>query len=200
MHGLSVTADRDDADAGRGLDDLARAASDGDSEAFERLVREVYARIHRWALVRIGDPDDADDVTQTVLVKLHASLDRWRGESRFTTWLYRITANEASSWRRRVKRRARWMVRDTGELGAATDLLIGPAETGERAMTIELIRGFFRELPPRQREVCDLVDFQGYEPAEVAEMLEMNPNTVRANLFKARRTIRERVTKESEAR
>lgn len=188
-----MTAERDEAEAGRALDELARVASEGDSAAFERLVREVYARIHRWALVRVGDPDDADDVSQAVLVKLHAQLGSWRGQGRFTTWLYRVTANEASSWRRRVKRRARWTVRDSGQLAAAVDLLVGPSETEERSSTVELVTAFFRELPARQREVCDLVDFQGYQPAEVAEMLAMNPNTVRANLFKARRAIRERV-------
>ena len=190
-----MTVDSGAAEAGRALDELARAASEGDSAAFERLVRDVYARIHRWALVRVGDPDDADDVTQAVLVTLHSKLGRWRGEGRFTTWLYRVTANEASSWRRRAKRRARWTVRDSGQLAEAVDSLVAPSETEERSRTVELVTAFFRELPARQREVCDLVDFQGYQPAEVAEMLGMNPNTVRANLFKARRAIRERVTR-----
>ena len=175
------------------LDDLARAASAGDEEAFDRLVRRVYTRIHRWALVRIGDADDAEDVTQAVLLRLHGNLGRWRGDSRFTTWLYRITANEASSWRRKALRRARWMVRDDAALERSVDRLMGPSEALDRKRTVELVTAFFRELPTRQREICDLVDFQGYEPTEVAKMLDMNPNTVRANLFKARRTIRERV-------
>lgn len=193
VHGLSVKSDAGVAGGDVRLDDLARAARGGNDEAFERLVREVYARVHRWALVRIGDPDDAEDVTQAVLVRLHANLDSWRERSRFTTWLYRITVNEASSWRRTAARRARWMVRDPEALEKSVDQLVGPSEAGDRARLVELVTAFFRELPARQREVCDLVDFQGYDPAEVAVMLKMNPNTVRANLFKARRAIRERV-------
>jgi len=193
-----VRADVGNADGDVRLDDLARTARAGDDEAFERLVRAVYARIHRWALVRIGDPDDAEDVTQAVLVRLHRSLGSWRETSRFTTWLYRVTANEASSWRRRVTRRARWIVRDPNALERGVDQLMGPSEEADRTALVELVTAFFEELPPRQREVCDLVDFQGYEPAEVAEMLGVNPNTVRANLFKARKMIRERIEKRGE--
>ncbi|MDX1393690.1 MAG: RNA polymerase sigma factor [Gemmatimonadota bacterium] len=189
-----MKAETGGADGERGLDDLARAAGAGDSEAFERLVRRVYARIHRWALVRIGDPDDADDVVQSVLLRLHGNLESWEERSRFTTWLYRITSNEASTWRRRATRRARWLVRDAKAYERAAERMVGPARDEERSRMVEMVTVYFRDLPPRQREVFDLVDFQGYAPGEVAEMLDMNPNTVRANLFKARRALRERMT------
>jgi len=195
VHGLSV---KPDVDGTADLDGLARSASQGDAEAFERLVRLVYARIHHWALVRVGDVDDADDVTQTVLVRLHTSLPEWEGRGRFTTWLYRVTANEASTWGRRITRRARWMVRAPGAREDRIDRRIGPGEELERDEMVELVTTFFRMLPPRQREVFDLVEFQGYAPSEVGEMLDMNPSTVRANLFKARRAIRERVAPESQ--
>lgn len=197
VHGHSVKADTGDVGGDAGLDELARAAGNGDPAAFERLVRRVHVQIHRWALVRVGDPDDADDVAQAVLVKLHGNLGGWEERSRFTTWLYRITANEASSWRRRAARRARWLVRDAGAVAAAVDRLVGPAEEGDRERMVGLVTAYFRDLPTRQREVFDLVDLQGFAPGEVAEMLRMNPNTVRANLFKARRTIRGRMIAET---
>jgi RNA polymerase sigma-70 factor (ECF subfamily) len=197
VHGLSVKADTGGVGGEPGLDDLARAARAGDTAAFDRLVRDIYPRIHRWALVRVGDPDDADDVTQAVLVKLHGSLGGWQERSRFTTWLYRITANEASSWRRTVARRARWLVQDTRAFETAVDRHVGPAGEEDRQELVELVTAYFRVLPSRQREVFDLVEFQGYSPGEVAEMLEMNASTVRANLFKARRSIRARVFDQS---
>ncbi len=199
VHGLSVKADMGGVDSDGGLDDLARVAGAGDPEAFERLVREVYVRIHRWALVRVGDPDDADDVAQTVLMKLHDNLGSCRGSSRFTTWLYRITANEASTWRRRATRRARWLVRDAKALESAADRMVGPGEDDDRGQMVQVVTAYFRDLPARQREVFDLVEFQDYSPAEVAEMLGMNPTTVRANLFKARRAIRGRMIREAGA-
>jgi RNA polymerase sigma-70 factor (ECF subfamily) len=187
------------------LDALARAAGDGDAAAFERLVRSIHRTVYRWALVRVGDADDAEDVTQRVFLKLHSSLGGWEGRSRFTTWLYRITANESASWRRKIVRRARWVVRSSAPDGSAEG---GPdgRDTGwagvvaapgvveaERRELAQVAVARFRELPSRQRQVMDLVDFQGHAPSDVAEMLQMNPNTVRANLFKARRSLREKI-------
>lgn len=216
VHGLSVKRATDAVD----LDRLARSAADGDAAAFEALVRCVFRRIYRWALVRVGDADEAEDIAQRVLLKLHRHLSDWNREGRCTTWLYRITANESSSWIRRTARRARRFVRapDPGVGGAgrsaagAVDPGGRPRDGGlaaavasrtegrpdletvlDRRAVVDLVERFFDELPPRQREILDLVDFQGFTPAEVAEMLEMKGNTVRANLFKARRAIRERV-------
>ena len=177
------------------LDALARRAVEGDERAFEALVRAVHGRIHRWALARLGDPDDADDVTQAVLVRLHRKLDTWRGRGRVTSWLYRVTANECSSWRRRVARR--WNRRERLRFENEDERPPDPRESagaGTDAREIaRLVTHYFEALPDRQREVFDLVDLQGHTPAEVSEMLDMNPNTVRANLFKARRSIRARI-------
>ena len=62
-----------------------------------------------------------------------------------------------------------------------------------RTRVMDLVLAYFRALPARQREVFDLVDLQGYSPAEVATMLDLNPATVRASLFKARRTVRRKI-------
>ncbi len=176
------------------LDRLARAAGGGDRVAFERLVRLVFARVYRWSLVRVGDPDDAEDVTQRVLLRLLDRLEAWEGRGRFTTWLYRITANEASSWRRRASRRARRLTSARSEAAPRSEA--EPERARRRRLLLELLERQLGTLSPRQREVLDLIDFQGFAPAEVAEMLDMNPHTVRANLFKARRAMRRRVLAE----
>ena len=174
------------------LDRVAQQAAAGDEEAFEALVRQVFQRVYRWALIQVGDPDDAEDVTQRVLVRLHARLATWEGRSRFTTWLYRITANEASSWRRRAERRWR---RVAGAEDRAPGIDPGGLEDLDRKRLLEQVRSHFLRLPRRQREIMDLVDFQGFSPGETAEMLGMNGSTVRANLFKARRALREQMVR-----
>lgn len=185
---------RPDGDPEGRLEELARAAADGDACAFDDLVRGIFGRIQRWALTRLADPDDADDVTQAVLVRLHARLATWKEEGSFEAWLYRITANECSSWRRRVARRLgrreSFRRREIRRREAAS---VAGSEALDRRELEELVAFFFDRLPPRQREVFDLVDLQGYAPAEVSQMLDLNPNTVRANLFKARRAIRARI-------
>jgi RNA polymerase sigma-70 factor (ECF subfamily) len=173
------------------LDGLARAAAGGDAAAFDALAEAAYLRIHRWALVHVRDADEADDVTQRVLLRLYRHLDGWRGRGRFDSWLYRVTANEAVSWLTRSRRIAARARRWAG-LAERADTP-APGEAIDRRRLVERAKRLFRRLPPRQREVMELIDFQGYEPAEVADMLDLNPNTVRANLFKARRALRQRL-------
>ena len=94
---LSDTAQLEDAVA-----PLVRRAQDGDAGARDKLLRRCHATVYRWALVYTGDPDDADDVAQDVLVRLATRLDRYTGRSRFTTWLYQVTRNAALGFGRQV--------------------------------------------------------------------------------------------------
>lgn len=170
---------------------VARARA-GDERAFAELATAVRGQVHRWALVRTGDADDAEDVAQTVVIRLHRHLHAFEGRSRFTTWLYRLTASAALDWvkGRGRRERAHLASADPGAPSAATDDRIAALEN-ER--TAALVRSFFADLPARQREVFDLVDLQGFTPAEAGEMLEIEGVTARAHLFRARRAIRERI-------
>jgi len=156
-------------------------------------VAGVEPRLARWALVCTGDADRADELAQRVRLRLHRSLGGFRGESRFETWLYRITANEAVS-----------MARERGREPVALDEVDGRLEAlraQERdgidrlyaGRVAALVRRFFAELPARQREVFSLVDLEGREAGEVAEMLGLSPVTVRVHLLRARRAVRARI-------
>ncbi len=192
---------------------LIRRAQRGEPEAFDDLIRQKYRLIHRWALVKTGDADDADDVTQRVLIQIFRKLGTFRGRSSFNSWLYRITSNAAGELHRSKSAReravAKWQeehgteekhgkeAADPGVLGrtGGSDLLGRIA--GSEA--IEVARTFFSGLPERQREVFDLVELQGYTAAEAAEMLVMNPSTVRVHLLRARRTLRARIMEQHPA-
>lgn len=181
------------------LEMLVREAQSGDEAAFRRLVERCYRQIHRWALVRTGDADDADDITQDVLVRLSTHLYRYDGRSRFTTWLYRVTANTAGGFfrRRSARRRA-----DQRSYERAAEPGAEPADPLARihdANVAGVVKRFFDALPGRQREILDLADLQGFGPGEIADMLRMNPATVRAHLFRARRTLRTRMLAEHPA-
>jgi len=181
------------------FEQLVRQAQSGNEEAFRRLVERCHTQVYRWALVRTGDADDADDVAQDVLVRLSTHLDRYDGRSRFTTWLYRVTANAAGGFFRRGAARRR-MVERLAQRGADPDA--GPADPLGQVHTADLsglVKAFVDELPVRQREVLDLADLQGYAPSAIAEMLKIDPATVRAHLFRARRTLRARMLAEHPA-
>ena len=175
------------------LDLLVRRAQAGDAEAFDRLAARCRDRIYRWALVRIGDADEADDVTQTGLVRLATHLDRYDGRSRFTTWLYRVTANAAGGWFRRGAARRRADDRFHTGGGEPRDDPGDPLDRIHAADLATVARTFFTDLPAKQRQVFALADLQGFTPAEVSDMLRMNPATVRVHLLRARRALRRRM-------
>lgn len=191
------------------LTPLARDARDGGREAFDRLARRCLGRIRRWSLGVVGDPDEADDVVQATLLRLHRYLDSYDGSGSFEAWLYRVTRSAALD--RVAARRDRDVSLDEGQRSGAVDSPDGPdgsptdpiGGSGDGTLRrlyaeelVGLVTTFYERLPPRQRQVFDLADLQGYAPAEIAEMLEMNPSTVRANLFKARKAIRTRILRE----
>ena len=170
--------------------ELAERARQGEREALGRLAGALRPLICRWALVMTGDPNDAEDVAQLVLMKMMTSMEGFDGRSRVTSWVYRITRNASLDHQRRRKQdqrlaeKAEWVAR------AETPRLHDPLDDIEMKRTLQLIRTLLRELPMRQREVFDLVDLQGLEPREAAELLEMNPNTLRVHLLRARRRMR----------
>src|SRR5439155_399133 len=137
---LSDTRQLDDAVA-----PLVRRAQGGDARARDELLRRCHATVYRWALVHTGDPDDADDVAQEVLVRLYTRLDRYGGRSRFTTWLYQVTRNAAIGLGRRLGsglRLARNVARRS-EVESATrgDPVQRVQESQVRQIVTELFRG-----------------------------------------------------------
>ncbi len=166
---------------------IARAA-DGDEDAFRVLVVRVHDRVRRWASGLAATPQDAEEITQDVLVRMYRNLAGFRGESQLTTWLYRVTRNAAADHRRRSRRhRSARPLEDAGQLADRDDEPLRRLHAEGLSAQVATV---FRALPERQKEVLDLVDFQGFTPAEVADMLELKPVSVRASLFKARRAVR----------
>ena len=169
--------------------ELAARAEAGDTGAFTTLVAALHPVVHRWALVFAADPDDADDIVQETFVRMHRSLGQFHGDAPLEAWLYRIVRRVAGQRRRTAQRRVR-LAASPGAVSGRDQYLTDPGARVDRQWVAERIRSFFGGLPTRQREMFDLVDLQGYDPAEVARMTGMNPATVRANLFKARAAVR----------
>ena len=160
----------------------------GKRNALGLLVARVQSRVHRWAARLTGDADVADDVAQDVLVGLEGRIHRFQGKSRFTTWLFSITRNAARQHYRRERRR------EARRLSELPVHVVAQAElTHDECVIAALIVECYEWLPPRQRQIFELVDLRGREPADVARELGMEQSTVRAHLFKARRTIRGRM-------
>jgi RNA polymerase sigma factor (sigma-70 family) len=179
------------ADSAESNQTLIARAADGDEDAFRVLVGRVHGHVRRWASGLAATPQDAEEITQDVLVRMYRNLSGFRGESRLTTWLFRVTRTAAADHSRRGRRH-----RADRALDEASQLPAANAEPLRRLHAQGLssqVESVFRSLPDRQRQVLDLVDLQGFAPVEVADMLKLKPVSVRASLFKARRTIRQSI-------
>ena len=178
----------------RGLEeavaDLVPRAQRGDAEALEALLRACRDTIYRWALVQTADTEDAEDVTQEVLIRLHGSLHRYEGRSRFTTWLYRVTRNEAANLGRRLRSRLRLADAASREATAEPRTEPDPLERIHAAGLARLAEILLSGLPRRQREVFHLADIEGCTAEEISERLGMSPVTARVHLLHARRALR----------
>jgi RNA polymerase sigma-70 factor (ECF subfamily) len=176
--------------------ELVARARDGDAAALERLVEAAYPRVRRWALVHTGEEAEADDLTQDVLIRMIRNLDGFQGDARFATWLYAVTRNAAVDRHRRGRRRTLVSEHASDEGALHPWRPEDPARATERRELGRLVRSYFAELPERQRAVFDLVELQGLSASEAAEVMDIEPVSVRAHLFKARRTMRARMLEE----
>ncbi|HJU66453.1 MAG TPA: RNA polymerase sigma factor [Gemmatimonadaceae bacterium] len=174
---------------------LADRARSGGERAFTELVHRIQGRVRRWARLFTQDWDEADDVAQLVLMRLHAHIGDFEGRSRLTTWLYRITLSVALERRRREERRATLLAHRTAwTVGATAEALREPDYDASRLR--RLLRAHAQRLPTRQRQVFELAELRGATTAEIAAQLRMDPATVRVTLLKARRRMRLRMLAE----
>lgn len=161
---------------------LVGKARGGNMEAFEVLVRRHRTRVFRIALRIVGDPHDAQDVTQDVFIQVWASLAGFLGGSTFTTWLYRITVNRSLNHRQRRRQTLPLPEQDPPAASGPADVVIARhrAEATTRAIA---------SLPADQRAVFVLHQMEGLSYPEVAAILSLPEPTVRGRLARARRTL-----------
>jgi len=177
------------------LPSLVEGVRSGRPAAVERLVARVQDRVRGWAARFTDDEDAADDVAQEVLIGLERRVSRFSGASRFSTWLFAVTRNVALSQRSRDRRRAMLLERRLEIAGIEQETV---EQDPDAVQLASLVMQYYDALPKRQRSIFEMVDLQGMTPAEVARQLGMEQVTVRAHLFKARRTIRTRMLEQHE--
>ena len=169
---------------------LVSLAASGDDSAFTTLVTRFQPAVFRWALMFATDPDEAEDITQEVFVRTYRQLGTYRSEGSVEAWLYGVTRRAATQMRRTRRRRGQLALSPAAQ--PLRDVYTtDPGGRVDRERAAIVIRELFAELPRRQREIFDLVDLQGFSPAEAAERTGMKPVSARASLFKARKSIRE---------
>lgn len=163
---------------------------EGDSLAFEELVRGCERRVLAIAYQITGNLEDAQDVAQESFLRVYRSRDRFQDGRSFEAWLYRIVVNQAKrSLVRRYRRRT-----DPLEGSAAEDLADSTARSPSESAQTENLSGkvipLLQHLSPRLRAVFVLRDLQGMETSEIARILACTETTVRRHSADARTRLR----------
>lgn len=160
----------------------ATLAASGDASAFERLYRGHSVRIHNLARRMLG-PDEADEITQDVFVRVWEKLGSFRGEAAFGTWLHRVAINVILGRRQKLGT-ARGRFTESDE-----PLARMPSRKGHTEFYMDFDAAI-AQLPPGAREVFVLHDVEGYKHHEIAALLNVTTGTSKAQLHRARRTLR----------
>ncbi len=178
------------------LDDreLVRRAQTGDREAFEELVRRNQHRVFAVAGGILRRREDVEDIAQQVFVKAYFSLKRFDQRAAFSTWLYKITVNECWDLLRKKKVRPLLYESDLSEeqaqqFGAADKLQSRAQDISDKLEAQQRVQRLLQGLDPRDRMMLILKEVEGFAIEEIAEILNLNANTVKVRLFRARRRI-----------
>ena len=180
----------DEAPGGIPLDLIERCKA-GDEAAWAELVEATHRNVYALCLRILGNPDDAAEATQEAYIKVWRGLGGFRGDAKFTTWLYRIASNTAISKHRQRKRR--W----SRESNTDETALEGLAATGSVEQTagarleVAALEAALANLPPHYRDAVVLKDVYGYSIEEISSQLKVSETAVKVRIHRGRKKLRE---------
>ena len=158
-----------------------RKSREGDLTGFEELVRRHQQMIHALTYRMTGSQSDAEDLAQEIFIQAFRKLDKFRGDSQFSTWLYRIGINTCLNWKKSQQRRAQ-LHHEWAEQ---------PAETTNRNDDVSSrVQEALLTLPPKQRAAVILTTYEGLNHAEAARALRCSETTVSWRVFTARKKLK----------
>ena len=177
---------------------LLRRASGGDKEAFYLLVRPCEKGLFAVAMAILKNPADAEEAAQEAVLKAFMNISRFRGESKFSTWITQICINEARLKIRKARKHLYDSI-DEPECGQEGDYFPRdfadwreiPSEALQRKELQAALKRALDSLPEKYREVLILRDIQHLSIEETAQVLGLNPANVKTRLLRARLQMRD---------
>jgi RNA polymerase sigma-70 factor (ECF subfamily) len=169
-------------------DDVVRRAAAGDAEAFRSLFVRHRSDVARLVYRMLSGPSDLDDVVQEVFVQVFRSLKDFRGQSKFSTWLHRVTVNVVLMHRRSARSRPVLTEEAPGDLVADEGQTL-PDDDAERRERMRAFERLLARLADKKRVVFVLHELEGLAPSEISEIVGAPVLTVRTRLFYARREL-----------
>ena len=177
---------------------LIQRCRNGDLDAFEQIMETYKQKVYNLAYRMTGNAADASDLSQEVFLRVYRSLDNFRGDSSFSTWLYRIATNVCLDELRRRNRKAvvpihcqvtidHEQYRNIPDLSYVPELVVQSKELQQE------IQEIINSLNPQYRLVIILRDIQGYSYEEIGEITNSSIGTVKSRLSRARKSLKKKI-------
>jgi RNA polymerase sigma factor, sigma-70 family len=181
------------------LDDLQLIsfAREGRLEAFESLITKYKDKIYNIAYSYTANHSESDDITQNVFLKVYSNLDSFKGNSAFSTWLYRITVNECYNGLKKRKNNLLSLdaqIKETGEACLKDIIADSKSNAEETALKTETqirIRKTVLSLPDKYRMIITLRDIEDIPYGEISKIMNISQDKVKVWLFRARNKLKE---------
>lgn len=174
---------------------LLELCRQGDARAFETLFRKYQTYVYNISLGMLCNSEDAADVTQEAFLRLHRNIQTFRGDSSFSTWLYRVAVNLCiTELRRRSRSKFQFLddVIHEEDVTLHEDLAPSPDEAIEMEEDRQIVHKVLRTLPPDYRAIMVLRHFQQLAYEEIADVLGLSLSQVKTRLFRARKMFKDR--------
>ena len=175
-------------------DEMVARCQRGDGEAFRLLFLRHRAEVARLVFRMVGPRAELEDIIQEVFLQVHRSLKDFRGQSKFTTWLHRVTVNVVLMHRRAARSRPQLVAPYADEVDV--DSRLSPDEDVARLERMRAFRRVIDQLAEKKRTVFILHELEGRSPAEISKIVGAPVLTVRTRLFYARRELAEMLRNE----
>ncbi len=167
---------------------------DGDTNAFEELVLRYESTVYNLALRMVSNREDAADMTQEAFIKAYSSLPSFRGDSKFSSWLYRIASNVCLDFLRSKSRRPQSSLTaesdDDGDVQLEIpDPAAGPEEQLMKKLSMQSLSEGLKLLPDNQRQILTMRELGGMSYADIGAALSLEEGTVKSRIFRARKKL-----------
>lgn len=173
---------------------LVARVRNGESDAYEKLVLENQKKVYNLALRMVGNEDDAFDMSQEAFIKAYHSILSFRGECRFSVWLYRLTTNVCLDFLRAEGRRSHVSLsyEDDGDKDRELEIpdeRFSPETEAERQELREAVNRGLQKLPTDYRTILLLREIDGLSYEEIGQALDLEKGTVKSRIFRARKRL-----------
>ncbi len=184
-------------------EELVKRCAGGDREAFNDLVLKYQKKVFSVAYRFVGDPEEANDLAQEIFTAAYQNLKSFRGDSKFSTWLFQIATNRGKNRFKYLKRRGFFTNKGSSETDdegdqshrALPDQTANPEELLSGNQIRKAVIEAINELEPDHREIVILRDIEGLSYDEIARILDLPEGTTKSRLHRARMVVKEKLKK-----